>query len=52
MRLLDDENGEPLNHKGELAGQGRQARQTKSTEDIGTGTFIAVRPGHPAYHRW
>ncbi len=29
-----DENGEPLNHKGELAGKGRQARQTKSTEDI------------------
>jgi hypothetical protein len=19
---------------------------------IGTGTFIAVKPGHPAYHRW
>jgi acyl-coenzyme A thioesterase PaaI-like protein len=19
---------------------------------IGTGTFIAIKPGHPAYHRW
>jgi hypothetical protein len=25
---------------------------TRKVTAIGTGTFVAVKPGHPAYHRW